>query len=81
MTRSTPPQAPRAPVAAPVVLRHGVEWYAGGAWSASVRTWPTRREAAEEAGRVVRAFGPAAQVVLLVACPRRGPSWAGGRPC
>ena len=75
MTRSAPP---RAPAAAPGV-RHGVEWYAGGAWSASVRTWPTRREAAEEAGRVVRAFGP--QVVLLVACPRRGPRWAGGRPC
>ena len=69
MTRSAPP---RAPAAAPGV-RHGVEWYAGGAWSASVRTWPTRREAAEEAGRVVRAFGPEAQVVLLVACPAPGP--------
>ena len=45
MTRST---APRAPAAAPVV-RYGVEWFAGGAWSASVRTWETRREAAEEA--------------------------------
>ena len=38
-----------------------------------MRTWPTRREAAEEAGRVVRAFGPEARVVLLVACPAAGP--------
>ena len=65
MTRSTPP---RAPTAASVV-RYGVEWFAGGAWSASAR-----REAAEEAGRVVRAFGTEARVVLLVACPVPGPS-------
>ena len=77
MTRSTPP---RTPAAVPVV-RYGVEWFAGGAWSASARTWETRREAAEEAGRVVRAFGTAARVVLLTACPVPGrpPGWQGGR--
>ncbi len=57
MTRST---APRAPATAPVV-RYGVEWFAGGAWSASACTWETRREAAVEAGRVVRAFGRGAR--------------------
>ena len=42
---------------------------ATGAWSASARTGETRHEAAEEAGRVVRAFGPEARVVLLAAVP------------
>ena len=55
-----------------MVLRHGVEWYAHGAWSASARNWETRRAAAEEAGRVVRAFGTAARVVLPTACPAAG---------
>lgn len=36
--------------------------------AAAPRSSPTRREAAE-AGRVVRAFGAEARVVLLVACP------------
>ena len=34
-----------------------------------MRTWETRREAAEEAGRVVRAFGTEARVVLLATVP------------
>ena len=41
----------------------------------------TRREAAEEAGRVVRAFGPEARVVLLATVPvppAPGPSTGGG---
>ena len=38
-----------------------------------MRTWETRREAAEEAGRVVRAFGSEVRGVLLVTCPAPGP--------
>ncbi len=64
MTRST---APRAPATAPVV-RYGVEWFAGGAWSASACTWETRREAAVEAAAwCVRSAE--ARVVLLATVP------------
>ena len=51
------------------MVRYGVEWFAGSVWSASARTWETRREAAKEAGRVVRAFGTEARIVLLATVP------------
>ena len=43
------------------MVRYGVEWFAGGVWSASARTWETRRE--------VRAFGTEARIVLLATVP------------
>ena len=77
----TTPQAPQAPAAAPVVLRHDVEWYAGGSWSASVRTWPTRREAAEEAGRVGACLRPRGARRAVGRVSRAGrPGWARRSP-